>query len=266
VKLFGPWAERLAAIAVGRDRIAVGGRRDAPGVTGSRISVVPAAMLDGKAAAGSLDAGEAGAIAALAFAGDDLLLGGGDGGRLVAWDVTAQRRVAALDLGAPVCALALDAGAARGDAGAIAVGTADGALHVVALALRDAAPVLGPVTRRALSDGAIAAVAWDPVGLWLAGGAEGQLWVIGKRQRAVSPGGDGGIRAVVCLGDGRAAVGCGDGSLRLCFVVGDVEASDRSGDHGHQAAVRGLVLGPVIVDDAGQEQPRRCSPWAMTAR
>src|SRR5262249_25269423 len=79
--------------------------------------------------------------------------------------------------------------------GAIAVGTADGALHVVALALRDATPVLGPVTRRALSDGAIAAIAWDPAGLWVAGGADGQLWVIGEGQRAVSPGGDGGIRA-----------------------------------------------------------------------
>jgi ParB family chromosome partitioning protein len=253
----GPWVERLAAIAIGRDRIAVGGRRDAAGVTASRISVVPAALLDGKAAAGSLEAGDAGAIAALAFAGDELLVGGGDGGRLVAWDVAGQRRVAELELGAPVCALALDAGAARGDAGAIAVGTADGALHVVALALRDATPVLGPVTRRALSDGAIAAVAWDPVGLWVAGGADGQLWVIGDGQRAVSPGGDGGIRAVVCLGDGRAAIGCGDGSLRLCFVVGDVEATDRSGDHGHQAAVRGLVLAPPVLDEAGREQPRR---------
>ncbi|HEX3763044.1 MAG TPA: hypothetical protein VHW23_30315, partial [Kofleriaceae bacterium] len=253
VTRFGAWVERLAAIAVGRDRIAVGGRRDAG--AGSQVHVVPATLLDGKGAAVALDAG--GAVAALGFAGDELLLGGGEAGRLIAWDVPGQRRVAELDLGAPVCAIALDAGAARGDAGAIAVGTADGALHVVALAVRDAAPVLGPVTRRELSDGAIAAVTWDPAGLWVAGGASGQLWVIGDGARAVSPGGDGGIRAVVCLGDGRAAIGCGDGSVRLCYVVGDVEASDRSGDHGHQAAVSGLVLAPVVVDDAGREQPRR---------
>ncbi|MCW5808873.1 MAG: HEAT repeat domain-containing protein, partial [Deltaproteobacteria bacterium] len=54
-----------------------------------------------------------------------------------------------------------------------------------------------------------------------------------------------------------AAVACGDGSLRLCFIVGDVEATDRSGDHGHEAAARGFVLGPLVVDDAGREQPRR---------
>ncbi|HMG24697.1 MAG TPA: HEAT repeat domain-containing protein [Kofleriaceae bacterium] len=252
---FGPWVERLEAIAVGRELVAVAGRRDAAGVTASRVHVVPAGLLDGRGAAWSLDAGAA--IAALGFAGDELLVGGGDDGRLIAWDVTGQRRAAELELGAPIRALALDAGAARGDAGSIAVGTADGALHVVALAVRDAAPVLGPVTRRALSDGAIAAVAWDPAGLWVAGGADGQLWVIGEGHRAVAPGGDGGIRAVVCLGDGRAAIGCGDGSIRLCFVVGDVEPSDRSGDHGHQAAVRGLVLAPVVTDAAGREQPRR---------
>src|SRR5205085_1847905 len=84
------------------------------------------------------------------------------------------------------------------------------------------------------------------------------LWVVSAdSQRAIAPGGDGGIRAVVCTGDGRAAIGCGDGSVRLCFIVGDVEATDRSGDHGHDAAVRGLALGPAIVDDAGREQPRR---------
>src|SRR6185295_11043742 len=110
------------------------------------------------------------------------------------------------------------------------------ALHLIALAIRNATPALGPVTRHALGDGgAIAAVAWDAAGLWVAGGADGRLWVITPRAnglpaaRAIVPGGDGGIRAVACLGDGRAAVGCGDGSVRLCFIVGDVEAADRSG-------------------------------------
>src|SRR5262249_13017171 len=116
---------------------------------------------------------------------------------LVAWDVTGKRRAAELDLGAPVRSLALDAAAARGDAGALAVGTADGALHIVGFSVRDAAPVLGPVARRALSDGAIGAVAWDPAARWVAGGAAGQLWVIDerseskKRDPAGSAGGEG---------------------------------------------------------------------------
>jgi len=252
----GPWIERLEAIAVGREVVAVGGRRDAPGATSSHIHVFPTAALDGKGNAWALDAGCA--VAALAFAGDELLLSGGEDGGLVAWDTTGQVRAATLPLGAPIRAIALDAGAARGDAGTIAVGTADGALALVRFAIRDGKPALSLGERHALSDGPIAAVAWDAAGLWLAGGLDGQLRVIGEAGiRALSPGGDGGIRAVASVGDGRAIIGCGDGSIRSCFVVGEVEPVDRSGDHGHAAAVRGLVLGPVIVDDAGQEQPRR---------
>jgi ParB family chromosome partitioning protein len=250
--LSGPWVERLEAIAVGREVVAVAGRRDAAGP--ARVHVVPTSLLDGKGAAWSLPAG---ACTALAFAGDDLLITGGDDGRLIAWDVTGQKAAGELALGAAVRALAVDAGVARGDAGTIAVATADGALHLVAFAVKQARPALGPVERRALSDGAIAAVAWDPAGLWLAGGADGQLWIVDRGQRAVLPGGDGGIRAIVSLGDGRAAIGCGDGSLRICFVVGAVEPVDRSGDHGHQLALRALALGPQVTDDAGRELPRR---------
>ncbi|HET9624278.1 MAG TPA: hypothetical protein VFP84_23050, partial [Kofleriaceae bacterium] len=254
--LFGPWVERLEAIAVGRERIAVGGRRDVAGRAASYVHVVATTIVDGQGAAVSIEAG--GAIRALAFAGDDLLIGGGDDGALIAWDVAGGKPVASLALGAGVRAIALDAGAARGDAGVIAVGTADGALHLVAFAIQRATPTFGAPARRALSDGAIGAVACDPAGLWLAGGADGQLWIVaGESARAVAPGGDGGIRAIACLGDGRAAIGCGDGSVRLCFVVGDVEAVDRSGDHGHQAAVRALVLGPQITDASGRDAARR---------
>ncbi|MEJ7598373.1 MAG: hypothetical protein WKG01_10720 [Kofleriaceae bacterium] len=251
----GPWIERLEAIAVARELVAVGGRRDAAGVTDGRVHVMPISMLDGKGAAWSLPAGTA--IGALAFAGDELLLSGGEDGRVTAWDVTGQRKLGELSLGAAVRAIAVDLAVARGESGVAAVGTLDGALHVVKLAFRDGSVTLASEGRHALSDGPITAVAWDPAGVWVVGAADGQLRVIGETVRAVSPGGDGGIRAVACLGDGRAAIGCGDGSLRLCFIVGDVEAVDRSGDHGHQGAVRGLALGPVVVDDAGREAPRR---------
>lgn len=261
---FGPWVERLEAVAVGRELVAVAGRRDAAGA--ARVHVVPVAVVEGTGKAWSLAAG---AVGALAFAGDDLLLTGGDDGRVVAWDVTGQKALAEVNVGAPVRALAVDPNVARGDAGAIAAGTADGALHVIAFAVKKAKPALGAPARQALSDGAIHAIAWDPAGLWLAGGADGQLWICraaqppgsaadrGDATRAVLPGGDGGIRAIVSLGDGRAAVGCGDGSLRLCFIVGAVEAVDRSGDHGHEGALRGLAAGPQAVDERGRDLPRR---------
>ncbi|HEY1813078.1 MAG TPA: hypothetical protein VGG74_12095 [Kofleriaceae bacterium] len=254
---FGPWIERLDAIAVAREVIAVAGARD--GAATSAVHVLPIA--DGKPG-WSLPA--ASAVRALAFAGDELLIGGGDDGRLVAWDVTGHKPLAELALGAPIRALAVDADVARGAAGSIAVGTADGALHVVKLAIAGATPALAAAARHALSDGAIGAVCFDPAGLVLAGAAGGRLWIsplaggAGDRApRAVSPGGDGGIRAIVSLGDGRAAIGCGDGSLRTCFVVGDVESQDRSGDHGHAGALRALVLGPIVTDERGRDQPRR---------
>ncbi|MBA2539284.1 MAG: HEAT repeat domain-containing protein, partial [Deltaproteobacteria bacterium] len=252
----GPWIERLEAIAVGREVVAVAGKRDAAAVFTSQIHVLPTSLLEDKGAAWSLDA--TCPVFALAFAGDELLFAGGDDGTLVAWDVTGKRKLAELALGASIRSLAVDAAVARGDAGTLVAGTADGAVHLLALAIKSGTPSLTTSAKHAVSDGPITAIAADPVGLWIAGGADGVLRVIQDgKVRAVSPGGDGGIRAVACVGDGRAVVGCGDGSVRLCFIVGDVEAHDRSGDHGHQAAVRGLVLGPVIVDDAGREQPRR---------
>ncbi|HEU0034180.1 MAG TPA: HEAT repeat domain-containing protein [Kofleriaceae bacterium] len=250
----GSWIERLEAIAVARETVAVGGRRDAAGVTTAQAHVLPVSLLDDKGAAWVLDTRTA--VHAIAYAGDELVLTGGDDGRLVAWDVTGQR-VGGAAVGAGIRAIALEPGAARGDAGTIAVATVDGALHLIKLAFANGAPAFESAAKHALSGGPITCVTWDPAGLWVAGGADGQLRVIGESVRAIAPGGDGGIRAVVCLGDGRAIVGCGDGSIRACFVVGDVEATDRSGDFGHAGAVRGLVLGPVIVDDAGREQPRR---------
>ncbi len=251
---FGPWIERLEAIAVGRELIAVAGARDGQSLQhgDSRVHVLPVA--DGKPG-WSLPARAA--VRALAFAGDELLLSGGDDGRLIAWDVTGSAAVAELSVGAPIRALAIGAEVARASNGAIAVGTADGALHLIDFAIASGKPKLASRARHALSDGVIAATCFDPAGSILAGGADGRLFVIGAETRSVSPGGDGGIRTVISLGDGRAAVGCGDGSLRTCFIVGDVEAQDRSGDHGHTGAVRGLVLGPIVTDDAGRDQPRR---------
>src|SRR5258707_912857 len=100
---YGPWVERLEAVAAGREVVAVGGRRDAAGVTSSQIHVSPVSLLDGKGTAWSVDAGAA--VYALAFAGDDLLLSGGDDGRLVAWDIAGKQAVAELALPAGIRAI-----------------------------------------------------------------------------------------------------------------------------------------------------------------
>jgi ParB family chromosome partitioning protein len=256
VTRYGAWAERLEAVAVGRELVAVAGRRDAGSVVASSAHMFPIASLDKPTSGWPCDAPAA--INALVFAGDALLVFGGDEGVLVACDSSAERKpLANIKLGASVRSIAVDASVARGDGGAIAVGTADGTLHEITFAIANGTPSFSSTNKRKLSDGAINCIARDPAGLWLAGAADGQLWVVGSEQRAVLPGGDGGIRAVVAVGDGRAVLGCGDGSIRMCYIVGDVEPTDRSGDFGHQGSVRGLALGPLIVDDAGRESPRR---------
>src|ERR1051325_14359 len=86
VRNFGTWAERLEAVAAGREIVAVAGRRDAIGVSTSSVHVF--AKSQKQMTAWSFDAGAA--VTAIAFAGDALLLSGGDDGRLIAWDVTGQ--------------------------------------------------------------------------------------------------------------------------------------------------------------------------------
>src|SRR4051812_35739964 len=176
---FGPWVERLEAIAVSNALVATAGFRDAAGITGSRAHVVPLTILphqglDGKGTGWSLDCGAA--VRSLAFVGEDLLLSGGDDGRLIAWDVTGQKQLGGLQFPAPVRAIAVDANVAKALAGVIAIGTADGMLHVLPFQIAAGAPQFAAPVGRRLSEGSVHAVCFDPAGLVLAGTAEGQLW------------------------------------------------------------------------------------------
>ena len=258
---FGPQLERLEAVAAGRAGIAIGGRRDA--ASGSVVHVLPPAILDGKGTPARIELD--GPVHALAFAGDLLLVGQGDaqgtGGRITGWDVSRPgeaSRVLDVDTGAGVRALAIDASSEH-----VAAACGDGTLHLYRLTMTDARPRLDAIARRPLSDSALTCVGFDPAGLVVAGGAGGGAWALslaaanGDPPRAMSVGGEGGVRAVVCLGDGRAAFGFGDGSIRLAYLVGAVDPQDRSGDHGHAGPTRALVLGPALVDDAGRDRPRR---------
>jgi ParB family chromosome partitioning protein len=258
---FGPQLERLEAVAASKKLVAFGGKRDATAAT--TIHVRPP-NVDGAVAGGAIALD--GPVHALVFAAEDLLVAGstrGGTGRISGWDTSrvpgeAPAAVFDVDSGSPVRALAVDAAGEL-----VAAACADGSLQLYRLAITGGQPRLDRLARRALTDSPLTAVAFDPAGLVVAGSAGGALWAFPTSSfdtaaaKAIAAGGEGGVRAVVCLGDGRAAIGFGDGSIRLCYLVGAVDAADRSGDNGHAGAVRGLVLGPMLTDDAGREKSRR---------
>src|SRR4051794_24981127 len=101
-QLFGPWIERLEVVAASRELVAVAGRRDAAGVADTRVHLLPPTLDKPWSLPSSC------AVYTLAFAGEELLLVGGDDGKLVAWDVTGQKRVGEIDVGGPIRALAID--------------------------------------------------------------------------------------------------------------------------------------------------------------
>ena len=236
--------ERLLAVAVVQRGFAIGGARD-PGAGPSRFHVLPSR---GKPASFEADA----AVTALAAQGG-WVLAGTVAGTLHAVDPDPESGAPALALalGSPVRSLAVD-----GER--IVAGCDDGALRFVRVAVTDARPALVLEGRLACGDRPLLAVAAEG-GAFLAGADDGTAWSVGadRSPRALLLGGDGGVRAVALLGDGRFAAGFGDGSVRLGFLQGAVDGQDRSGEAAHDGAVRGLALTPALTDAAGRELPRR---------
>jgi HEAT repeat protein len=195
-------------------------------------------------------------ILALAFGDDELVLAGCGDGRL---------RAIVVGDGEPMVRAELDRGAAVRavlivDAGAALATTADGALHRLTLEVRDARPTLTARGRVAVAERGLDAIAVEG-GVIVVGGVDGAWVVDGDRARPLAVGGDGGVRALVGLGDGRIVAGCGDGAVRTAYVVGEAEAADRAGANAHAGAVRALALGPLLVDGAGRELARRL--WSL---
>ena len=79
-KQYAPHIERLLAVAASGKLLAVGGRRDAAGVTDSSVHLLQLPKLNARFSA-PLDA----AVSALAFCGDDCLLAGTAKGDLAIW-------------------------------------------------------------------------------------------------------------------------------------------------------------------------------------
>lgn len=245
---FGPQLERLSAVAAspsGR-RIAIGGRRDAPGVTGSTVHVFEGKKLEAKYAISI-----AAPVTALAFAGEDRLFVADDAGGIATYELTGEHpNAGASHTGATVLALVGDERvyAARQD-GSVLVLDAVGTTH----------------RSIPLSKEPLRAIAYDAgTETIAAGGDEGVIFAVAGEEPRRMPCGEGGIESLAFTGDGRVAAGCGDGSIRLCFLEGAVDEEDRSGDDAHRGAVTALFVGPNRLHSVGKDG--NLASWFVDSR
>lgn len=260
---FASHVERVRAISgsLSGRLFAYGGVRD-DATLGSSVHVLSASKLTEQA---SVAVGSP--VAALCFLADDLLVAGGANGVLYGIEVSEQAatlRFSTAALSSAVTALARD------DAGHRLVATTeDGHVAVLALVVESATPRLQPLGTRRVSARPLRAAAVEPGGRRLVvAGDDGNLRVLPlpngqgegpslqDAELRDMPGNEA-VYALVATDDGRAVAGAADGSVRLYYLDGAVDEENRSGDAGHSAPVRGLVLGARLHDDAGQELPRR---------
>ncbi|MGC4118589.1 MAG: HEAT repeat domain-containing protein [Myxococcales bacterium] len=252
-KKTGIHAERLFAVAASPRLIAVGGRRDAEGVTTSAVYLFDA---KGTALPAALPCDAA--VGALCLMADDVLLAGTASGALLGWaagEATPTQVLTAKGHGQAVRALACDT------LGRLFASTDGHELLVGQVDLRAGKATLLTLAHRRL-DFQCQALAVDPTGrIVAAGGEDGVIrtWSIDALTGAPHEMacGDAAIRALAFIGDGRIAAGSADGGIRLCFLEGEADVQDRSGDAAHLGPVRGLVVCPALVDEAGHELPRR---------
>lgn len=259
---FGTHLEHLWAVAGSRSGrvIAVAGERDAESVDSSKVHVYSKSKLEPLAA---LEV--AGAIHALDFAADDLLLAGGERGELHGFDLSGETAIEVLT---QAHGIKIDIRAIASDDNGTKVAVVDdsGQLAIYALERPEGgAPKLSETYRARLSARPLRAAAFDASSGKLAvGGDDGIVRVLGfDADGAVAgethdiPTGDKGITALTFTGDGRVIAGCGDGSIRVSYLEGAADEEDRSGDQAHVGPVRGLVLGLQLQDEAGRELTRR---------
>ncbi|MDG4551867.1 MAG: HEAT repeat domain-containing protein [Candidatus Contendobacter sp.] len=253
-KQYAPHIERLLAVAASGKLLAVGGRRDAAGVTDSSVHLLQLPKLNARFSA-PLDV----TTSALAFCGDDLLLAGTANGDLAIWRTSGDGKT-------PDWQQAVHGGAVRAlvasDSQVLSVGD-DGVLALHAIETDGDRPRLREQVKRRLSEQALRAVALDPAsGSVAATGADNTIHALPlanlkDAEPRVMPCGERGIFALAFTGDGRIVAGCGDGSIRVCFLEGAIDEEDRSGDAAHQGPVRGLLFSAALNDEQGRPLPRR---------
>ena len=251
---YGPHLEHLYAVAGSRSGrlIAVAGRRETDTPVDSQVHLYGKSKLD--ALASFLVSGS---IAALEFAGGDLLIAGGDRGTLFGWDCGSDTPTRTLEhahgIHVAITALASDE---KGET--LAVVDESGQLTTYAITKGS----LTPIERRKLSNRALRTVAFDASsGKLAAGGEDSVVRVFASAklegEAREMPLGEGGITALDFTGDGRVLVGCADGSIRVAFLEGAADEENRSNDDAHTGGIAGLVLGLQLQDEAGRDLTRR---------
>ena len=253
---FAPHVERVRAISgsLSGRLFAYAGFRDADTVTSSSVHVLSATKLTVQA---SVEIGSA--VAALCFMADDLVVVGGVDGALHGIDMGNEARSLRLhELPGPITALARDPMGTR-----LVATTEDGLVAAFELKVVSAKPTLHPLGRRQVSARPLRAATLEPGGRRLVVAGDDStvraLPLAGIEDAPIRdmPGAEGGVFALAATDDGRVAAGAGDGSIRLYYLDGAVDEENRSRDAGHAGPVRGLVLGPRLDDEAGQEYPQR---------
>lgn len=254
-KKFAPFLERLRAVAGSARRFAIAGARDAD-VESSSVHLFATGK---RSHAASLSIPTA--VGSMVFLVNDLVVVGGTDGSLRVVDAEAAEPALLGSHDGPgggVLGMATDAAGTS-----LAVVTESGRVGVYRLVVEGGKPRLDRIGQRGLSPRPLRTVGFDPVrARVVTGGDDGVVHVVALDDLENAPvrempTGEGGVRALVVTDDGRVVAGCGDGSLRISYLDGAADEEDRSKDAAHERAVVGLVLGPVLRDEAGREIPRR---------
>ncbi len=254
-KQYAPHIERLLAVAASGKLLAVGGRRDAAGVTQSSVHLLQLPKLTARYSA-LLDS----AATALAFSDNGLLLLAGTAdGALALWRTDGKGET-------PDAQQAAHSGAVRGLATlgsqVVSVGE-DGVLKLHEIVTKGEKLHLHETAQRRLSEQPLHAVAVDAASACVAAaGADNTIYVLPLAKLAAAetramPCGERGIFSLAFTGDGRIVAGCGDGSIRVCFLEGAIDEEDRSGDAAHQGPVRSLLFSAALSDEQNRPLPRR---------
>ncbi|WP_428264389.1 HEAT repeat domain-containing protein [Haliangium sp.] len=272
---YGPHVERLHAVAASPSRrlLAIGGERDVDQSTSSASSQAAVGsslhLLTLPKLTAATSVAVDGAVHALAFAGDELIVAGLSTGAVLGWDASEAGTTTGAAL--PERLRIEDAHAGAVHAVAVAAGSHglllasvgdDGRLRLARVDAQGATLV----AERVLSPRPLRAVAFsfdgtDPNAVAVAGddGVIRALSVAeaGTAEPREMPCGEGGIGSLCFTGDGRIAAGCGDGSIRLCYLEGAVDAENRAGEAAHEGMVTGLVMSLALTDEAKRPLPAR---------